>query len=406
MATVVTALDLPVLDTFGLERDVASARTRQVAAQSWIAKSDLGYAVLRYDEVVAVLRERRFHNALSQIPRMNAMDDGEVGEFFGGRRRSILATEGDEHLRLRRLVSRAFTPAAADRHRPVMREVLSGLLDPLGGDGVVEAVAEICEPYPIPVICEVLGAPKEDWRLFSQWAVGIFKIFNGNLSEDLPDIKAAAEAIAAYVANLVEARRLDPRPDLLSDLIAAEEAGDRLSTDELCMLAEAVLMAGTDTTRNQLACCLAVLATRPAQWAALRADPSLLPGAVEELMRYLGAVRGTIRIASCDVEFNDVVFPQGTLVSVSLATANVDPAVFTDPEVLDVTTTRTAQQLTFGSGIHHCLGAALARAELQEALGVLTERWSAIELDGEVTWKPATFGIWGPARLPLRVTMA
>ena len=160
-------------------------------------------------------------------------------------------------------------------------------------------------------------------------------------------------------------------------------------------------MAGTDTTRNQLACCLALFATHPAQWAHLVDDPDLAPKSVEESMRYLGAVRGTARVAAADVEYRDVLFPAGTLVTVSLAGANRDPESFDSPDDFDITREPGTQQMTFGSGIHHCLGAALARAELQEALPILARRLPEMTVDGVIEWKPNTVGIWGPARLPL-----
>jgi cytochrome P450 len=168
------------------------------------------------------------------------------------------------------------------------------------------------------------------------------------------------------------------------------------------MLAQAVLMAGTDTTRNQLACSVALFAEHPEQWALLAEHPELAPRAVEESMRYLGAVRGTARFASEDIVYRGVLFPAGTFVSTSLAGANHDPEAFDDPEVFDITKERGTAQMTFGAGIHHCMGAALARAELQEALPILAHRLHGLSIDGDVAWKPSTFGIWGPARLPLR----
>jgi len=208
-----------------------------------------------------------------------------------------------------------------------------------------------------------------------------------------------------YVRRMVDQRRLEPADDLLSHMIAVEEEGDRLSTGELVMMTEAVLMAGTDTTRNQLACSVALLAEHSDQWARLAADPELAPRAVEETMRHLGAVRGTARIASEDIEYRDVLFPAGTLVVTSLATANFDPVAFPDPHRFDIgREPAAAAQMTFGSGIHYCLGASLARAELQEALVVLSQRMPDLALDGPIEWKPSTVGIWGPSRLPLRFT--
>jgi len=399
--TMVEDLELPLLDTTGLDRAEALSAVTAMAQDSWIARTDLGYAVLHYADVSALLRDRRFHSALAIIREMNGLEDDG---FMAKRRKSILSTEGDEHTRLRRLVSPAFTPASADRHRPVMQRVIRSLLEPHLEAGRVELVAEICEPYPIPVICEVLGAPAEDWRLFSDWATGIFKIFNGNLAEDLPDIEAASTGLAAYVAAMVDDRRGSPGDDLLSDLIAVEEEGDRLSTEELAMLAEAVLMAGTDTTRNQLGCAMALFAQHPEQWALLVEKPALAPRAVEETMRYLGAVRATVRVASCDIDFKGVTFPKGTVVTTHLGAANRDEEIFSHPGVFDLEAERRVEHLSFGSGIHRCLGAALARAELQEALTIFAESFETVALDGEIGWKPPTFGIWGPSSLPLRFT--
>ncbi|MHB8439195.1 MAG: cytochrome P450 [Acidimicrobiales bacterium] len=400
MSTRVDELELPAIDVMGVARDQALSQVAEARRHHWLARTPLGYSVLTYEDAVSVLRDRRFHSALSLIPQMAGVEFGSSDE--SRRRRSILSMEGDEHARLRRLVAPAFTPGAADRLRPFMREMIGSILDDVVPRGTCEFVAEVCEPYPVPVICELLGAPKEDWKQFSAWATDIFKIFNQQLVEDLPAIDRAAGELDQYVRAMVERRRNQPADDLLSALIAVEERGDRLSTDELVSLAQTVLMAGTDTTRNQLACCVALFMEQPSQWELMRGDPELARRAVEETMRYLGAVRGTSRFASEDIEYRDVLFPEGTLVSVTLAGANRDPGTFEGPDTFDVTASRGTQHLTFGSGIHHCLGAALARAELQEALVLIALRMPGLALDGPIEWKPPTFGIWGPARLALR----
>jgi cytochrome P450 len=392
-------LDLPVLQTIGMERLDAIAAVNEARAQHWLARTEMGYSVTGLHDVTAILRDKRFHSALSILPQMAGMPELEDA---GRRRKSILSMEGDEHARLRRLVAPAFTPASANRLRPTMRTVLTELIDGVVADGACEFVAAICEPYPIPVICELLGAPPEDWKLFSSWATDIFRIFNGTLEQDLPLIEQAGAELTAYVSDMITERRAQPRHDLLSDLIAIEEEGDRLSTEEMAMLAQAVLMAGTDTTRNQLACSVALFAEHPAQWELLAQRPELAHRAVEESMRYLGAVRATVRFASEDVVYRDVLFPQGTIVSTSLAGANRDPEVWEHPDEFDITQERGTAQMTFGSGIHFCLGAALARAELQEALPLLAQRMPGLARTGAVEWKPANFGIWGPAKLPIR----
>ena len=401
MVTSVYELDLPVVDTDGMRRDEALAAIAEARGRHWLARTPLGFSVSRQEDCVSLLRDKRFHNALSLLRQMNGLGPEGPEDV---RRQSILSMEGDDHARLRRLVAPAFTPAAADRLRPFMRDVVGGLVDVFAPTGRCEVVVDLCEPYPIPIICELLGAPKEDWRQFSAWATDIFRIFNQNLAEDLPLVEAASDALGSYLADLIADRRVSPGDDLLTVLIAIEEEGDRLSNDELVSLAVAVLMAGTDTTRNQLACALALFAEYPDQWALLAERPDLAPRAVEEVMRYLGAVRGTVRFAPEDVVFRDVLFPKGTLVFVSLAGANRDPDNWEIPDTFDIARERRTQQMTFGSGIHHCMGAALARAELQEALVLLSHRLPELATDGPTEWKPTSFGIWGPARLPLRFT--
>ncbi|HEC10625.1 MAG TPA: cytochrome P450 [Acidimicrobiales bacterium] len=399
MATPISELDLPTVDIEGLtDRSEIREAVEAARRDHWLARTLFGYMVLRHADVVAILRDRRFHNAVSLLPKMAGVSDPDL---MREDRPSILGAEGDEHARLRKLVSPAFTPRAADRYRPFMRQVIEELVDPVAPQGRAEFVADVCEPYPIPIICELLGAPREDWKLFSGWATDIFRIFNGNIAEDLPLIKAARAEINSYMTDLIERRRREPGPDLLTDLIAMEEQGDRLSHEELLMMSEAVLLAGTDTTRNQLGCAVALFTEYPEQWAMLAEDPDLAPRAVEEVMRYLGAVRGTGRFASEDIEYRDVLFPRGTMLFPSFVSGNFDPEAFEDPGTFDITREPGTQHLTFGSGIHFCLGAWLARAELQEALPILARRMPNLRADGEIEWKPPSFGIWGPARLPV-----
>lgn len=398
MATPVSELDLPTLDPTTVSNR-QELHTMVMAAQKlhWLAKTPLGYLITRHEDVSALLRDRRWHQLAKLIAKMNGMED-EMSD----RRTSILTAEGDEHTRLRRLVAPAFSPRSADRLRPFMRHVINDLVDQIADRGSSEFVHDVCEPYPIPIICELLGAPKEDWRLFSRWASDLLRIFNNNLREDLPIMDRARVELDAYVHDLIEDRRSKPADDLLTDLIAAEQEGDRLSAEELLVMVEAVIVAGTDTTRNQLACAVALFTDYPEQWKLLRENPSLATTAVEETMRYLGSIRGTGRFASEEVEFNGVIFPKGSLVFPSLVAANFDPGIFDTPETFDITRPGVGHHMSFGTGIHYCLGAALARAELQEALPILAQRMPNLRRDGEILWKPMTAGIWGPERLPIR----
>lgn len=190
---------------------------------------------------------------------------------------SLLSRDGEDHHRLRRLVCKAFTPKASARLRDTCVEVINDLVDPHAATGAVDVVADIARPYPIPVICALLGAPAEDWSRFSAWADDIFKVFAWNVAEDADDIERAWTELDGYNDALVRARRDALTDDLFSDLIRAEVDGDRLAHDELLMLAGGLLMAGTDTTRNQLAAAVGVLCDRPDQWELLAANPELIP---------------------------------------------------------------------------------------------------------------------------------
>jgi len=403
MATHASDLQIPKVPLImDQQRSDRHALLRGIAKESWLARTDIGYSVLTYESVMGILRDKRWHSATGMIAQLQGITDEA---FLSRRQVSILNAEGDVHVRLRRLVAPAFSPRSADRLRPFMRETVNSLLDPFTASGKAEVVREICEPYPIPIICELLGAPKEDWKLFSRLATEILLIFSENLAQNMSVFLAAQQELEKYTEGLIEKRRSVPADDLITDLIAAEEAGDKLNTEELTMMVDAVIVGGTDTTRNQLGLALALFAEYPEQWALLGKDPSLAQRAVEEVLRFSGAVGGTIRFASEDIEYNGVLFPKGTFMSTSMSTGNYDASVFPTPEVFDITREPVGQpHLSLGAGIHYCLGASLARAELQEAFTVLSQRMPNLELDGPVVYKPSSVGIFGPASLPLKFT--
>ena len=403
MASLATDLQIPKVPLIiDQQRSDRHALLREIAKDSWLARTDIGYSVLTYESVMGILRDKRWHSATGMVAQLQGITDEA---FLGRRRVSILNAEGEVHVRLRRLVAPAFSPRSADRLRPFMRETVNSLLDPFAASGKAEVVGDICEPYPIPIICELLGAPKEDWKLFSRLATEILLIFSDNLAQNMSVFLNAQQELEKYTEGLIEKRRSVPADDLITDLIAAEEAGDKLDTEELTMMVDAVIVGGTDTTRNQLGLALALFAEYPEQWALLGKDPSLAQRAVEEVLRFSGAVGGTIRFASEDIEYNGVLFPKGTFMSTSMSTGNYDASVFPTPEVFDITREPVGQpHLSLGAGIHYCLGASLARAELQEAFTVLSQRMLNLELDGPVVYKPSGVGIFGPASLPVKFT--
>jgi hypothetical protein len=390
--------EAPFVDVFSPEfTDEPAAVVDDVRARSGVVRTPIGAMAIRRDLVQSLLSDRRLRSAVPDIVRMQGVIDGPIHDLVGD---SLLANEGAEHARIRRLVNRSFTPRAIDPHRPAMRGILEALLAPLAGHGRVELMAEVADHYPIQVMCALLGIPDEDHDQFARWNKAITWVLSFELANHLDEARWGVEQMDAYVAGLVAQRRRDPRDDLVTALVQAEEAGDRLSDGELRALIGGLLFAGFDTTRNQLGLAMAMFAERPDQWATLVERPDLVDRAVDEVMRVSGAVGAAPRFTLEDIEVDGYRLPAGTLVVLSLAAANHDPAAFADPGDVDITAARDPHH-TFGGGPHYCLGANLARAEMQEALRQLTALMPTFCLDGEPTWR-SPMGIFGPETLPLR----
>jgi cytochrome P450 len=397
--------DLPTLAYEGTETPAeVYPRLQAAQRQAPVALGPYGPEVLSHHLVRSVLRDTRF-----QIPPgLNLLVQGITsGPLWDKVTSSLLCLEGDAHHRLRSLTSKAFTPRATLRLHDTMVGVMNELIDQVAGAGHCDVVTDIARPYPVPVICALLGAPREDWQRFSRWADEVFKAFTftGDLTELQPSVMRAWGELDDYVDNMVAHRRHSLTDDLLSDLIRAEDDGDRLSPAELSMLAGGLLLAGTDTTRNQVAASVQVLCEHPEQWELLSEHPELAMGAVEETMRHSPIACGTLRQVVEDTELDGYLFPAGTMVLVNTAAANRDPAVYDDPDRVDITREGAPAILTFGGGVHYCLGANLARRELAEALNVLAHRIRNPRVAGPAPWKPM-LTLSGPTTLPIEFDAA
>ena len=223
MATLASELDLPVITFADGTHEQRRAIRSKLAPDHWLVRNLFGYEVLHYDDVTAVLRDKRWHSATSKIPELMGITNPA---FLERQQVSILSAEGDVHVRLRRLVAPAFSPRAADRLRPFMRDVINGLIDNVANAGRADFARDVCEPYPIPIICELLGAPKKDWQLFSRWANDILEIFSADMVSKLDLIMRTQDELDEYTRGLIADRRDKPADDLLTDLIAMEEAED------------------------------------------------------------------------------------------------------------------------------------------------------------------------------------
>jgi cytochrome P450 len=397
----VTELELPELDY--LAPELTGERLHEVIeglrSRAWLCTVPMGFAVLDREASAFFLRTK---SATFPGMRIAELFEVEEGPLLEQMRRNILHLNGDQHRRLRNLVNPAFTPRAADRWRPAMRGFLERLWEPLSAANGCEFVEAFAKPYPSLTIATVMGAPLDDAPKLHRWSNLIQRQFDPpSLMNERAEIEQACAEFYEWSDALIERRRHEPGDDLISTLIAAEQEGDRLSDVECQNLVLNVLVGGVDTTQSQLAHGLRVFAAHPEQWKLLAERPELAPDAVEELLRYEPITPFTARLLHEEVEFRGVVFPADTVVMVCSFAANRD-GVEGDPEAFDITAERgSAKPLTFGAGIHYCLGANLARAELQEALGFLPERMPGLALDGEPELG-SIHGIYGLERLPLR----
>ncbi len=368
----------------------------------WLAASPFGFIVLEREAGEFFLRTKAAVFPGLTIAELFGITDGPLREEIV---KNIINVNGDDHRRLRNLVNPALSPRAVDRYRPAMRRFLAQLLDALEPDGRCEFIADFAKPYPSLVIAEVMGAPLEDAPRLHHWSGVIQRQFDPtSLMAEREQIEQAVAEFYEYEDLFIAARRPAPGDDLISTLIKAEESGDRLSDDELRNLVLNILVGGVDTSQSQLAHAVRLLAERPDQWALLRADPhGLALTAVEEALRCEPITPFTARILVEEVSYRDVTFPAGSIVLVSAWHSH--RAGGGAPDEFDLTADRPRERLlTFGAGIHYCVGANLARAEMQEALAFLAEHVSAIELDGEPEFGTPS-GIYGLERLPLKLTV-
>jgi len=312
----------------------------------------------------------------------------------------MLNLDPPDHERLRKLVNKAFTARRVEELRPRIAAITAGLLDDMSTRHEVDLLASFAFPLPITVICELLGVPVADRDQFRAWSATI--VTDTVAPEVFQD---HATAMTGYFRRLMAARRREPADDLLSALISARDEGDRLSENELLSMAFLLLVAGHETTVNLIASGTLALLLNPGELARLRADPSLLGGAVEELLRYVNPVNNaTFRFAGEPVEIDGAAIGPGEVVLVSLSGANRDPSRYAGPDRLDLGRD-CGGHVAFGHGIHYCLGAPLARLEAEIAFGALLDRFGEITLavpPGELRWRPSTL-IHGLETLPVRL---
>jgi cytochrome P450 len=452
--TLVSELELPQLDytDASLRGDRFHQTMRELSTHGWLASGPYGYVALDREAGEFFLRTRDAIFPGMTIAEIFGVREGPLYEQF---KRNILHLNGPDHARLRGLLNPALSARAVERYRPAVRELLGELLaDARAGSaaaartaGAADAVAEpgragvaepgragsaggvgadgsdagapntvrcefveaFAKPYPSRTIALVMGAPLADAPRLHHWSNWIQRQFDAaSMATERELIEQAVGEFYEYAEALLRARRENPGDDLISTLIAAEQQGERLSDVECINLVFNVLVGGVDTTQSQLAHAVRLLAEHPQQWQLLRSEPELAERAVEEALRYEPITPFTARITTAEVTFRDVTFPTGTVVMVSAFTGNRDLEGEQDAQEaweFDIAAPPArARALTFGAGVHYCVGANLARLELQEALRFLAEHVRELSLDGEPEYETIT-GIYGLARLPVSLSL-
>jgi cytochrome P450 len=377
------------------------ARAREAAPVQWHEGLGLWLA-FTHAEVNAVLRDRRLGRIW--VDREPA---GRFESFNLIHRNAILEMEPPHHTRLRRLISTAFARGHVERLRPWVEQLAGRLVDELleesAGTRPVDLLT-MAEQLPVAVIAELLGVPEADRQLLRPWSNAIVKMYEYERTRQREDAaERAADEFVAYLRELAADRRRHPGDDLVSHLVSVRDAdGDRLTEDELVTTCILLLNAGHEATVNVTANGTLALLRHPDQLRRLRADRSLLPTAIEEFMRFDSPLQLFERTAIEDVEVGGITVEKGQKIAALLGSANHDPAVFADPETLDVGRAENPH-VSFGAGVHFCIGAPLARVELQASFGALLDRTSSLELGGEPVRRPE-FVIRGLAELPVVLT--
>jgi cytochrome P450 len=367
--------------------------------ENWLASSGLSFVVINHEHSLAMLKDKRWHNALylfsENNPHLSESDKAN-------RKQSIINLEGLDHARLRKIVGPVFSPKVADSLRPEMNKAINKIIDEISDLSEFDLQVEVFDKYPSYIISKIIGVPHSDWQMFGQWADDVFKTFGGNYDHDKDVVVDTQAQLSAYVRKLIAEKRENPTDDLTSLLIKAEVDGEKLTTLEISLLINAVLLAGIDTTRCQLGLIAIMLEDKPEMLEMLRNEENV-EDILEECIRLDSVFRYMIRIASEDIEYNDVLFPKGTIMGVTLTAGNHDESVFKDAEKFIIDRpNRKGATLSFGGGIHYCLGAALARAQMQECMKVVAKRIGDYSIVGEAQFRESYESVWGPRSINIK----
>lgn len=389
--------DLPYLDISAPDFAMASERVRDARDQSWIAKTNYGYAVLRYEEVSALLKNQKLSQGSARWPDHHGVHSGAFHEWW---RKNLLVLESDEHHRIRRLLNPAFSPSMARKLEPEFVAIAEELVESFADSGECDFVRDFAEPFATRALCAMMGLDHKHWPFIASRANTVGYALAVTIKDDIDRIDEAVRELYEFVEELIEERRAQPGQDVVSRLVHFSESGDKLDAEELRNALVLMLFGGMDTTRNQLGLAIQTFIRNPEQWEILAQSPELAKQALEEVLRVNPTTRWVTREVVEDFEHQGIEFTAGTTVHLFTHSSGNDERAYPDPDV-DITVEDRKPHFTFGGGVHHCLGHYIARADMSQALPILAQRLTNLSCPGGDTWLPDS-GNTGPIGLPLK----
>jgi cytochrome P450 len=393
MTKIISEVEMPRTKTTLLPSDLTKYQqveeNLKIAKESWIASFGYGYVLYNQEDIRKILTDKRWHNALRFYAATNTTGDVVEDEYYKKRRSNILINlEGDDHARLRKLVAPSFSAKNVAYLKPFINWISNAIIDQLLEKNNFDIQKEFFHNIPVYVLCQLTGLPVKDIEVFNAWTEAAFKSFGVNDAEEVKKIRKEQQVIDEYVLKLIEERRANPQNDLITQLIQAEDSGDKLTSQEVVTLIEVIMSSGIDTTRCQLGLCLSYFANNPDKWEEAISSEESMNRLLEEAMAFDGTIRNVGRFASEDIVYKDILFPKGTLVVAALNISNINES--------------ENKPLSFGLGIHHCLGTALARLEIQEVFSVLAKRMPSFSIKS-IEHKETTDVIWGLKSLVVEI---
>lgn len=397
MNTIQPLADAPYFDISDPSFSMHSETVRDARARSWYARTNYGYAILRYAEVTQLLKSPQLSQGSAKWPDHHGVHSGLFYDWWS---KNLLVLEGEEHHRIRRLLNPAFSPASARRLEPAFAEIAEELVAAFVDRGEAEFVSEFAEPYATRALCTMLDLPHSDWPFIASHANTIGFALSVSIKEDIARIDDAVKELYEYVEQLIAERAAGTGTDVISRLVQYTEAGDKLTPAELRNAIVLMLFGGMDTTRNQLGLVLQTYVRNPDQWELLAEHPNLARPALEEALRITPTTTWVTREAIEDFEFQGLEISAGTTVHLFTYASGTDLLAYPDGDDIDITAQDRRPHHTFGGGVHHCLGHYIARADMSVALPILARNLTNVRSAGGDVWLPDS-GNTGPLRFPI-----